>query len=149
MTSRILVGLDDSVAGLAAARCATRLAAGLGAEVHFVHAVTDGDVVQALGALHRDHGLAERRRRDAESLVAHALALAAAAGVRAAGATVQGEPAGQLLRAAREWRADLVVLGHPRRTRVGGLPVGAVTRQLLEFAECPVVVVPQPDPRRP
>jgi len=140
---RILVGLDDSPAGFACARFAVDLGVRLGSHVRLVHVVSDGDVVRALGVLRRNHGIDERRRHGAESLLAHVLAEATEAGLDAEGETFLGEPAPVLLAQAREWDADLVVLGHSHRTGPGRLAIGGVTRQVLEFSECPVLVVPR------
>ncbi len=147
---RILVGLDDSPAGLAAARYAVELATSLGARLRFVHVTGDGEVVRALSALHRDHGIDARRRHESEALLAHMLGQARRAGVEADGETLEGEPAPLVLDAARSWSAELVVVGHGGRPGPGRPPVSGFTRHVLEFSECPVLVVPRfgdPDAR--
>lgn len=55
---------------------------------------------------------------------------------------VEGQPAGAILDAAEEWKADLVVVGGRRRARFAGLRVGGVVERLLRDARCPVIVVP-------
>ena len=140
---RILAGLDDSPAGLAGARYAVELAVSLGARVRFVHVTGDGEVVRGLTALHRDHGIDVRRRHEAQALLSHMLGEARKAGADAEGETLEGEPAPLLLEAARSWDADLVVLGHSGKAAPGRPSLGGLTRHLLEFSECPVLVVPQ------
>jgi nucleotide-binding universal stress UspA family protein len=145
--SRIMVGLDDSPAALAGARFAVALAAGLDARVRFVHVSGNGELTRTLTALHPGRDIEPRRSRGAEDLLAHMVTAAAESGVVADSEHLRGEPARLLLDQAREWGADLVVLGHSDRTGPGRLPVGRVTRHALEFCECPVTVVPAPGSR--
>jgi nucleotide-binding universal stress UspA family protein len=49
-----------------------------------------------------------------------------------------------VLAQAREWRADLVVLGRSREAGVGDPFIGGQTRLVLEFTDIPVLVVPPP-----
>ena len=68
------------------------------------------------------------------------------AGVPGAGVSLEGEPGRVLLAEARDWHADLLVVGRADVTRPGTAYVGEVARQLLEFSDLPVLVVPQPAP---
>ena len=53
-----------------------------------------------------------------------------------------GEPAACLLTEARDWPADIVVLG--RSERPGHRqPLGLAATRVLEFAEQPVLIVPE------
>lgn len=140
---RILVGLDDSPAGLAAGRYAVELAVSVGARMRFVHVTGDGEVVRGLHSMHRDHGIEARRRQEAQALVSHMLGQARRAGAEAEGECLEGEPAPLLLDEARSWQADLVVVGHSGQAVPGRPSIGGLTRHLLEFSDCPVVVVPQ------
>jgi nucleotide-binding universal stress UspA family protein len=54
-----------------------------------------------------------------------------------------GNPAHQIADAAREARADLIVVGTRGHTVIGGLLLGSVTQRLLHEAPCPVLVVGQ------
>ena len=69
-------------------------------------------------------------------------AMAGAAGVTVQTEMLGGEPGATILRAARDWPADLVILGRSARASRGETYVGAQTRHVLEFAEQPVLVVP-------
>lgn len=67
------------------------------------------------------------------------------AGIEADSAVPQGNPAHQIVEAAVNWGADLVVLGS--RGRTGRLGVGSVAHNVLLHAACSVLVVraaPQP-----
>jgi nucleotide-binding universal stress UspA family protein len=144
--ARILVAVDDSPAALAGARLAVELARHSGAELRFVHVLVDGELRRALGTVHHDGTLDERRAREAQLLLRHVEALAVRGGVPAEGVCVAGEPGPVLLDEARDWHADLLVAGRAAVARPGTAYVGAVTRQLLELSDLPILVVPPPAP---
>lgn len=149
MFSRILVAVDDSPAALAAVHVAVGLAARNGALVRFVHVIGDGELASALARMGRDGTLEATRSAAADSLLRHVSAEARAAGVRTEKASLVGEPAALLLGEARDWDADLVVIGRSDVGGAGRAYVGAVTRQVLEFSEAPVLVVPRSPSDRP
>jgi nucleotide-binding universal stress UspA family protein len=142
--SRILVAVDDSPAALAAVRAAVEIAHDQGACLSFAHVVHDGEVADALRGLGHDGGISASRSRGATALLRHVHAEADAAGVHSETDLLEGEVAAAILRRAREWDADLVVLGRSGLHGVGRPYVGTVPRSVLEFSETPVLVVPQP-----
>jgi nucleotide-binding universal stress UspA family protein len=142
MIGRILVAVDDSPGGLAAARMAIMLAASLAAQLRAVHVLVDGEIERALGALHSGD---VRTRRDlgATAVLDHVARRAAQAGVIAETVSLGGEPARCILDEARSWTAALIVMGRSDLPAGTGQPyVGGEVRQVLEFAEEPVLVVP-------
>lgn len=141
---RIMVAVDDSPAAMAAVRVAVDLAVRMSASLRFVHVLGDGELVRLLGEGEHDSRLEERRSRAAASLLRHVAEEGRAAGVEADTANLEGDPAALLLAQARDWNADLIVLGRSD-ARVAGRPyVGTLTQRVLEFSERPVVVVPRP-----
>jgi nucleotide-binding universal stress UspA family protein len=140
--ARILVAVDDSPAALVAARLAVDLAGRTGATVHFVHVLGDGELVRALQSVGRDGKLASARSDAADALLRHVAATAARAGVAAETSSLAGEPAALVLASAQRWDADLVVMGRSDTRGAGEPYVGAVTREVLEFSDVPVPVVP-------
>jgi nucleotide-binding universal stress UspA family protein len=58
-----------------------------------------------------------------------------------------GRPATEILRAVRNMRAQLIVIGAARRTRIGSTLFGK-TGQLLRDAQCPILAIPVPDAAR-
>jgi nucleotide-binding universal stress UspA family protein len=143
MIERILLAVDDSQASLAAARLAAGLAAALGARLRVVHVAVDHELGEALRrASERPHAGA-RAVQGQHALLTRVCALAADAGVEAAGEVLTGPAATALLADARTSEADLLVIG--RSTRASTDPyVGSHARHVLEFAEVPVLVVPPP-----
>jgi nucleotide-binding universal stress UspA family protein len=141
--ARILVAVDDSPAALDAVQVAVDLAAGSGALVRFVHVIGDGALLRALESLGRDGTLAATRSDAADALLRHVAAIAERAGVRAETSSLSGEPAALLLGAAQHWDAGLVVMGRSDVRGPGHPYVGSVTREVLEFSDAPVLVVPR------
>lgn len=80
-------------------------------------------------------------RRWAQRQLAKLTEKAKAAGVRAVSVMVEGEPARQIVRAARSKRADLVVVGTHGRTGFNRFFVGSVAQRVVVTAPCPVVTV--------
>ena len=52
-----------------------------------------------------------------------------------------GDPAEEIVRFARKWRCDLIVLGSHART-AAALALGSTVGKVLAHAPCPVIVVP-------
>jgi nucleotide-binding universal stress UspA family protein len=63
------------------------------------------------------------------------------AGVRAVSLIMEGEPARQIIRAARSKRADIIVVGTHGRTGLNKFFVGSVAQRVVVTAPCPVVTV--------
>jgi len=53
----------------------------------------------------------------------------------------RGEPAHEIVRAAGESKADLIILGARGLGQIGGLILGSVSERVLHGAHCPVLVV--------
>jgi len=60
---------------------------------------------------------------------------------------VEGDPATSIIQAAREFAADLIVMGMHGRTGLSRLLMGSVAEQVVRRAPCPVLTtkVPLPD----
>jgi len=143
---RVLVAVDDSPASLAAARLAVELAATWNASLRAVSVVGDHLVDERLAAVlgpPEPEPLARRRENAASAVLRHLARLAEQSGVPIETRQLDGEPAAVILDEARRWPADLVVLGRSDRHGAGEPYIGAQTRQVLEFADRPVLVVPQ------
>ncbi len=136
---RVLVAVDDSPEGLAAARAAVELAAEGGGRVRAVTVLRDHVLGAALGGASQD---AQRRLAHGRvSLLTWVAELAARHDVPCETVARDGEPFRCILEEVTAWDADLVVMG--RSERRGTMPaLGSVTTHVLEFAERPVLVVP-------
>src|SRR5687767_13019264 len=63
------------------------------------------------------------------------------AGVRARGLVLEGRTHEQILKAAKQQRADLIVMGTHGRTGLTKLLIGSVASRVVATARCPVVTV--------
>ena len=148
MIARILLGVHDAPDSLAAARFAVALTAGLGARLRVVHVAPAGPLGQGVEGVRGLPGDDVRAGQARVSLLKRMSALARAAGVVAETGLLEGDIAPTLLRAARDWGADLIIVGKSASSVTGDPYVGAQTRHVLEFSDQPVLVVPAPTTRR-
>ena len=122
---------------------ALRLAAALtrdyGARLVVLHVVTPPTIIYGEGVVPPDpqDNLAEARER---------LERLAVPGnnVSAERRFVEGDPATEILRLARDLRADLIVMGTHGRTGLRRLLMGSVAEKLVRRAPCPVLTLKTP-----
>jgi nucleotide-binding universal stress UspA family protein len=53
----------------------------------------------------------------------------------------RGDPAGEIIKAARELKADLIIMGSRGLGQIGGLILGSVSERVLHGAHGPVLIV--------
>jgi nucleotide-binding universal stress UspA family protein len=141
MIEHILVAVDDSPGGLAAARAAIALALSQAAKLRAVHVLADGELERALATM-SGSDVHVRRSLGATAVLEHVARHAAEAGVPADTVSLAGEPARCILDEARSWPADLIVIGRSGRPSAGRPYLGGEVQNVLEFADQPVLVVP-------
>jgi nucleotide-binding universal stress UspA family protein len=130
--TRILLAVNDTPAGLAAARIAIRLADETGGPVLAVHVIPDGEPPAD----------DDSRSRASRAVLDYVADLAGRAGVGIETLTRPGVPARVILDQATRWSADVIMLGRSGVRHVGQPFVGSQVLHVLEFADVPVVVVP-------
>lgn len=140
MTRRILVAVDDSPAGLDAARAAIDLAAEQHAVVRAVTVLHDHVLQRAVGG--ELTTAEERLAAGARSVLTWVAELASARAVTCETVERGGEPFRQILDEADGWEADLVVIGRSDRRGPSSPYLGSETAHVLEFTDRPVLVVP-------
>lgn len=148
MYRRILVAVDGSQTARLALEHALQLAKDQGARVRIVHALESIDFLVALaGGYPFDvSDLLDSLRREGSHVLAASLETARAAGVEAEIALVEGlqpsDRTGQILvQDARNWDADLVVLGTHGRRGLDRVLLGSVAETVARFASVPVLLV--------
>jgi nucleotide-binding universal stress UspA family protein len=141
MIRRILLAVDDSPGSLDAARLGIEIAQAFGGSVRAVTVVADDLATERLGI-----AMDSRRVRAAETVLGYVATLAERAVLPAETVQLVGEPAPQIIDQARAWPADIIVIGRSRRPGTGQPYVGSQTREVLEFADVPVLVVPTARP---
>ncbi len=134
----VLLAVDDSPAGLAAAATAVAVAHQCTATLHAVTVLLNGVLTErAMPPEIGEEGLQH-------ALLRHVAALAGRQGMSVRGRTVVGDPGESILSEAVAVEADLIVIGRSDLRTLGQPYVGSEVRQVLEFAEVPVLVVPGP-----
>jgi nucleotide-binding universal stress UspA family protein len=139
----ILHPTDFSLYSENAFQLALSLARDYGARLAVVHVAPPplavyGDGLYAPLPVHFDEGLREKLNE-----------VAAKAGeVPLEKKLYEGDPATEILHAAREFKSDLIVLGTHGRTGLGRLLMGSVAEQVVRKAPCPVLTVKVPLPEK-
>ncbi|MFP4634423.1 MAG: universal stress protein [Nitriliruptoraceae bacterium] len=144
---RLLVCADTSRAAIEAARLSLRLAEEHGAEVRVVSVVEDGEATRRLDADEQRHSTAaERFEQSVRAMLERITAMGADRGIDVSTSVLRGEPVRSILRDADAWQPDLLLIGRTGRSGPGSPMVGSLAMHVVEFATCPVVVVPEPAP---
>lgn len=138
---RFLLAVDGSVASLEAARLAFDFAASCNARVRVIAVVEEGPGRHAQSPEHR-----EAQLQDAVDYVGR-LGTDAKLEVEAVlRRRVGAEPYELILQEAGDWSADLLFMGRRSHRGLGRALLGSQAEHVLEFAQLPVVVVPESAP---
>lgn len=141
---RMLVATDGSPHAARAAGMAARLARELReAEVILINvghipAIAFGDLAQAGVGL---TVLEESLEHAGKAILNEAERTFDTTGIRITRAFAKGEPAVAILDKAREYKADLIVMGSRGLGQIGGLILGSVSERVLHGARVPVLIV--------
>ena len=140
---RILIPTDGSEGVKLAVRKGVGLARLAGAEVLGVYVMDSASFAPLPGDFEWES------LRDAfEEQARHALSFVEEAAreerVSARTRVLEGHPSEEILKAAREWPADLIVMGTLGRSGLAHLLLGSVAERVMRHAPCPVMVVRAP-----
>jgi len=106
-------------------------------------------VVDTRLLISQETGIPADRLREKFEQLGHETLHAAAARVTGGAAPLQfvraGDPVREILAAANEWRADLLVLGTHARSGLARMFVGSTAEGVLRHSTCPVLIVPDRD----
>ncbi len=135
---RILIAADSTPLAVYAAERGIELAVSLKAEVAFVHAMEPG-LSQAPGIAPRD--LIAEGEREGRRLMAGLCQLLPQTYSPLEFIHV-GKPAPEIVRTAKEWPADMIVIGSHGRHGIQRAFLGSVAEAVMRHAPCPVLVIP-------
>jgi nucleotide-binding universal stress UspA family protein len=141
---KILVPTDFSDCSAAALRVALDLALPLQARLRLLHVypapslVFDPYGIQPAEPVLLEAPKAARQRLEQE------VEEASGAGIEVDGEVREGAPAPQILEEAREWGADLIVMGTHGHTGIEHVLLGSVAERSVRLAPCPVLTVRHP-----
>lgn len=135
-----MIAVDGSEMSTRAVGVGVTLASALGAQVAMVHAVN------VAGAMAVEGGPPAAEMR--QILLDDGKGILAQAAKDAPGAAVahqflrEGVPGPEVCDSAREWGADLIVIGTHGRGGLSRLLMGSTAEAVVRHAPCPVLVVP-------
>jgi nucleotide-binding universal stress UspA family protein len=141
--SRILVGVDDSVAADAAVALGARLAHEHDGQLILANSVNWLPVVSemaASGAIIDTSPIVDDLKTEGEAILDRAMAAAGSAGVQAQRYSLEGEPTPRLLELAAQLQCTVIVMGTHSRG-LEQLFVGSTTEALLRASTIPVLTV--------
>jgi nucleotide-binding universal stress UspA family protein len=139
--TRILVAIDGGEQSTWATDAAAALAEQLGASLAFVHVISRPLAYPTeLGFV--DVGDIADLQLRAQNLLR--LARDRADRIPSDQILREGVPAQEILAAALQWKADLIVVGSHNRGRLARIVLGSTAEAVLHKAQCPVLVMSHP-----
>lgn len=138
---RILVPIDGSATSTKALVAALQMARDSGGQVRLIHSV---DELAYVSGFEYSGNLVEIARDYATKLLDDGLAVAKSAGVEADTKLIDfpGQRLGEtVMDEAREWNADLIVVGTHGRRGIGRILLGSGAEQILRMSPVPVLVI--------
>lgn len=145
LVNRILCAVDFSEPSARALQYAVALAERLGAEVEVVHAFQLPTYAVADGAVefppYLQEDLAKRLQERLEQFVKDTAGTASKARYHLA----EGVPYLEVVKAAKDHQADLIVIGTHGRTGLSHMLLGSVAERVVRTAEVPVLTIRSPD----
>jgi universal stress protein A len=137
---KILIAVDESAFAARAAGVGFDLARSLGAEVAIIHVVDPSVVAYAPEGGIPAGELVTLAQQDGKRLLATFSQRAALQAPPLEFIHV-GKPATEIVKAAKDWPAELIVVGSHGRGGVERLLLGSVAEAVMRHASCPVLVV--------
>jgi nucleotide-binding universal stress UspA family protein len=143
---RLLVAVDNT--GLAgwAIKSAVQLANELGGKIGLVH-ITPGDIGFTPEFAYAESSVLLEQRREGQEILKRAEA-SVPKSLRAGSILKEGDPMQQIVAAAKEWKADLIVIGTHGRGPVAHFLLGSTAEAVVRHAHCPVLMIGH-DPSQP
>lgn len=135
---RILIALDDSAIAAHAVEVGIQLASALKAQVALVHVVDPAPAIQPDSGIPAAEWAATLKREGQAFLAATAQRTDQPPAWQF---LREGKPADQILAAACEWEADVIVIGTHGRSGVSRLVLGSTAESVVRHASCPVLVI--------
>lgn len=134
---KILIAVDGEAVSTDAAEVGIQLTCCVSGEVAFVHVVEPG-LTHAPGIASDD--LVAEAERDGERILS-ALEGSISPLFAARKFIRVGKPAHEILAVAKEWPADVIVVGSHGRHGIPRVLLGSVAEAVMRHAECPVLVI--------
>lgn len=141
---RILVPVDGSPTATAGLREALRIAKPMGARVRLVYVIDEFPVVQSEAYGFTGVDLVRALADEGKIVLARAVRLAAGKGVKAESGlarSAMGRVGEVIVREARKWRADLIVMGTHGRRGLSHVVLGSDAETVIRASRAPVLLI--------
>jgi nucleotide-binding universal stress UspA family protein len=144
MFKRILVAVDGSPTANLGLRQAVELAADQGAELMLVHVVDEFLPMAGMEAVVYPDEFLDSMKAAGEKVLSRAAAVAVKRGIKPRTALVEtlgGPAADVIVKQAKRWRADLIVLGTHGRRGLRRIVLGSDAELVVRASAVPVLLV--------
>ncbi len=138
--TRILLATDGSIGSLAAAQAVAKTNWPTDTEVKIVSVIDP--IIYSLEEIGL---LREKRTERAHRAIGQAMSLLRETSLKVSGEVIAGTIAGQIIARARNWKADLIVLGNHERRGLKRLLMGSISAAVANRAQCSVRVIRRRD----
>lgn len=138
MDWRVLIALNSGPLAVHAANVGMELARSLKAELAFVYVIGEPSEIGADGGVSEEEAI-RTAKEDGKDLIA---AIRQRTPELAALEFMPiGRPSIEIVKAAKEWPANLIVIGSHGRGGIQRVVLGSVAESVMRHAPCPVMVV--------
>jgi len=144
---KILVAIDDSEFSKAAVQSVVTRTWPPGTEVRTLHVVEPPSLLlgrEMTGYDPEFETVWKALRDQAKVLVTKANDVLRKSGLNATTVLIEGDPKSQIIDVAKEWPADLIVLGSHGRKGLSRFLMGSVSEAVVRHAHCSVEIVRTP-----
>jgi nucleotide-binding universal stress UspA family protein len=137
MFNKIVLAYDSSAPAMKAFDRCLEMATCFKAQLSIVAVIRPPEFAEDV----ETEAILETARRHFDQELAKLQTRARAAGISAAVHIRVGHPAEQIIAAAEEWQADMIVTGHRGRGLFERWLLGSVSKLIIAYARCAVLVV--------
>jgi nucleotide-binding universal stress UspA family protein len=141
---KLLIAIDGSEFSQTALSSVIARPWNAGTEVKVLHVVEPPSLLigREMGAYDPEFEMVWKALREqAKDLVEKAATKLSAAGFQVATELVEGDPKSQILDAAKEWHADMIVLGSHGWSGLNRFLMGSVSEGVVRHAHCSVEII--------
>jgi nucleotide-binding universal stress UspA family protein len=141
---KLLIAIDGSEFSQAALRNVIARPWNAGTEVKVLHVVEPPSLLigREMGAYDPEFEMVWKALREqAKDLVEKAAGKLRAAGFQVSTELVEGDPKSQILDSAKEWHADMIVLGSHGWSGLNRFLMGSVSEGVVRHAHCSVEII--------
>ncbi len=137
---KVLIPTDGSDYSMRAAEYGVSVAKLLGAEILIVYVIDTVALDQIAKVTNKD-SVEEDLKADGDRYIRYVMGLAQKEGVKASSLMAKGRPYEQIVHLAKGLKMDLIVMGTFGRRGAERILIGSVAERVIEYANCPVLVV--------